>query len=91
LGSIGKKTFYGNNAFDEARAFVAQQGASLLQVRRDGSIAAADDAIANARRNQTVLQTAAVEWLVTVTVDEGDFRGLVVRSKAGDTLFEQHR
>ena len=91
MNGIYKKTFGGNNAFNEARAFVAQQAADLLQIRRAGSIAAADKAIAKAEGNDKVKQTAAVEWLVTVTVDAGDFKGLAVRSKSGETLFEQQR
>jgi hypothetical protein len=91
MNGIFTKTFGGNNAFHEARAFVAQQAADLLQIRKDGSIAAADKAIAKAEGDRRVKETAAVEWCVTVTVDAGDFKGLVERSQAGETLFEQQR
>lgn len=91
MSSIFKKTFRGNNSFNEARDFVVQQAADLLPIRKDGSIAAANNAIAKAKDDERVKQTGAVEWLVTVTVDAGDFRGLVVKNMAGKLLFEQTR
>ena len=67
MSSIFKKTFCGNNSFNEARDFVVQQAADLLPIRKDGSIAAANNAIAKAKDDERVKQTGAAEWLVTVT------------------------
>jgi hypothetical protein len=81
-----RKTYKGSGAFDSALAFVRQQ--DLLEMRKAGSIAAAEEAVANARKQ---VHYGEVELLVTVTLNQGDFQALLVRHIDGTVLFEHER
>lgn len=83
--------FAGNDAFARARDYVVQQAQPLQENRRNGSIRAVDAAIAAASRSDLVNRTGAVDRVVTVTLDRGDFKELSVMDKQNAVLFSQTR
>ena len=83
--------FAGNMAFDRAHAYVVQQAQPLQENRRNGSIRAVTAAIAAARNDDRVRQTGAADWVVTVTLDRGDFKELSVMNKQDAVLFSHTR
>jgi hypothetical protein len=74
------KAFKGNKGFEAALAFVQEQANKLEKKRGVGSFAAAKKACEAAKSNTHVKECAALEWIVKITLDHGDFEKLIVLS-----------